>query len=239
MEAKEKALQLKDLIAQNKQGEAIREMFEMLKSTEGDGANGLYVLLGRKNRLDEQIARGTISLENANLESNKITDTLLTYVDRIGKGKTVSFHLETYSKEGMEHDRVIFKESEYVIDFDNLNSITGNLTEYRTYKTSDKDKLIDFFNFLSHPDNEFVSAVISNKVKSLMILLDELTDFLEEEFEKKGMFSDTYELAYFSEDSKGSAKKNKELDSTLDKLATNTINAYRDFRSEVKRKLFI
>lgn len=241
MDNKETAKRLKALIASNKHAEAIEEMLKIVESNGGEGEDGLFVLLGRKNRLDEQIAKHTISKDNADLEFNRITETLLTYADKIGKGEKTTFAVSSPSKEVIEHDKRVFISSEEVLWFDALNRITSEMISSNSTTLDDEEYLGEFQDFLVQPKNQFIIESISDKSISLSNDIGNLYKFIGNHFDHKSHFMPGSRI-HLEPDLRNGLENRKEFEKA-EKTLTDLIQAvhisYKDFRKEVKHKLFI
>ncbi|MBK8566894.1 MAG: hypothetical protein IPN76_27100 [Saprospiraceae bacterium] len=244
MDNKETANRLKALIAANKHSEAIEEMLKMVEAKGGEGEDGLLILKGRKHRLEEQILKGTIGKEQEDLESNRITETLLTYADKIGKGEKTTFAASLKSKEILEHDKAIFFKSDKVANYQFLFNIVVELTEKNTIKNSTKYGLEQFAMFLDDPSNEFLTPSIATCSNNLVEAIDRLSLFMKDTFfyiaQKPASKSD---FTLFLGSPNTHRQLTKEVYQTrldnLFEISNNILDSYIDFRKEVKHKLII
>lgn len=248
MDNKETAKHLKALIANNQHSEAIEEMLKLLESTGGEGEDGLFVLLGRKNRLDDQLLKNTISKDNADLEFNRITDTLLTYANKIGKGEKTTFAVSSPSKEIVEHDKKIINELFKIIDYSYLDKLKTHVTESYSIPYRAFSKFHSFQQFLANPENELLLISIHSKanlVVESMNLFSKATwsrvsPKLEGEANLIFFYKYVLTLAVGGIDSSNSFKLQDEDKRKLSIDALDDIIiSYKDFRKEIKQKLFI
>jgi len=249
MEVKERAAHLKTLIVNDKHIDAINEILELLEASGGEGKIGLHVLLYRKKNLDKRSLKGTISHEEAGLESNKITEALISYVEKIERGEKITFDVYFSLKDVVKHDRRIFKKIFKSLDLDFINRLRDEVAESGVISGYSKKAITEFCKCIEDPSNGFLTESIAkgvNEVFSILSDINSIMNFIKEykegdsyNFTKAilaGNEADFFWGSLFQQVTQAAFENvNKTLNENIDKLR----NVYVEFRKEVKLKLII
>lgn len=245
MDNKRKAEKYRKMVVNNQHCEVLDELIELASGSKEH--NALIALHSRINRIEKRQLENTISQEEAEREINKISKSVLVYINKVLFVEKEVKSKDVYSEKEIEHDKRQFRNFEQWVDFAFIKAIVNDLEDNSSIEIIYWDRLIHLLDFIEDPSNGFLIESLENYLKEFALSIQNLTLFISENFSlvnenDKYYHSKKYKLPFnvllaaFAEKYQ---ERVESISAEASKLGEKLLSTYKDLIKEIKRKLII